>query len=206
MLMLLQTAMFIAVWSFIHRHVAANGPITYARVLTKINNCLCSAGSLIFLLLLAFSSIDDTTRKIYHTSKFYEYLDILGVCAIGGEIDLHFATHHLTTPYLTLTRVIWYSQGWKVLAALNAFHHVLIYAFFGGAAWLRPALPVTGTVQLVVGLVGEILILLGRWEQGTGPIWPHVFGLGLLSTYFVLWLRDLQIRASQPSQGDKRRS
>ncbi|KAM5341752.1 hypothetical protein ACJ41O_014783 [Fusarium nematophilum] len=184
-LTLLSTAIFLASWQIIRLHVAAHGPINQARIITKINSWFYSAASLAFILLLTFPSLDHQARHVFHLSKLYEYIDVLGVCATGREIDLHFGFHHLTTPYLTLVRVIWYSEGWRIGAALNTFHHVLMYAYFGGASFLGPALYVTGVVQLVVGLAGEARILSRR--DGEGQVWPHVTGFGLMGAYLCLW-------------------
>ncbi|OBT92629.1 hypothetical protein VE01_09811 [Pseudogymnoascus verrucosus] len=101
-LMLSQSALFITLWLTVRRHVSLHGPIPGARTLTTINSWF------------------------YHASKFYEYVDILNVLASGGEIDLHFGVHHLTTMYMTYARVLHHSEGWCVFAALNTAHHVLI--------------------------------------------------------------------------------
>jgi hypothetical protein len=66
-------------------------------------------------------------RLVYHYSKFYEYLDIFLVILQGKSnmIGLHFAFHHLTTPWYTTMRVARHFRGWQVFAWLNAFHHAL---------------------------------------------------------------------------------
>ncbi|KAG8422785.1 hypothetical protein J3459_010070 [Metarhizium acridum] len=161
-----------------------------------LNSWFYSLASAVLLGLMFVPQHEHVATRIYHLSKFYEYVDVLGVRAGGGEIELHFAVHHLTTPYLTYVRVLYYSQGWKVVAAPNAFHHVLMYAYFGGAGALRSVLPVTGTIQLLLGLGGEAWLLWKKrvgWEQ---PLWPHEFAISLFSIYFVLWLRELRQKAS----------
>ncbi|KAI7765620.1 hypothetical protein LZL87_014178 [Fusarium oxysporum] len=124
---LLLTATFLAAWQTIQWHVATRGPISQARTITKLNSRFYSSASLAFIILLLFPQFEGQARSIFHFSKFYEYIDVFGVCAAGINIDLHFGFHHLTTPYLTLVRVLWYSEGWKVVAGLNAFHHFLMH-------------------------------------------------------------------------------
>lgn len=204
--MFLQTATFVSVWAAIHRHVTRHGPITVARKVVLVNSWFYSLASAALLALMFIPRYQDTARKLYHASKFYEYVDILGVRAGGGDIDLHFAVHHLTTPYLTYVRVLHYSHGWRVVAALNAFHHVLMYAYFGGAGFLRPALPVTGTIQLLVGLGGEAWIWWHKKIDGEQPLWPHEFVLGLLTLYLVLWIRDLKEKAKVGKESTKVKS
>ncbi|KAH7153705.1 hypothetical protein DER46DRAFT_510536 [Fusarium sp. MPI-SDFR-AT-0072] len=200
---LLLTATFLAAWQTIQWHVATRGPISQARTITKLNSRFYSSASLAFIILLLFPQFEGQARSIFHFSKFYEYIDVFGVCAAGINIDLHFGFHHLTTPYLTLVRVLWYSEGWKVVAGLNAFHHFLMYAYFGGVGVLQAVLYVTGTFQLVVGLIGEYWILQRKVSHEESDIWPHIFGFGLLSTYLVLWLQSLWVGKRQDNSKDK---
>jgi hypothetical protein len=143
-------------------------------------------------------------RYIYHLSKFYEFLDILLVCAAGSPINLHFAFHHLTTPYLTFVRFLPgpsnHNDGWRVFAAANTFHHVLMYAYFGAASVLRPILPWMGTLQLLVGIDVDLIVGLKSHTagdaggDGDGGCWLYFASAGLLGVYFVLHLRDLKAR------------
>jgi hypothetical protein len=199
----LQTALFVSVWTLVHRHVAKHGPIAAARGAVRFNSWFYALASAALLVLILTPKFQHVASHLYHASKFYEYVDIIGVRASGGDIDLHFAVHHLTTPYLTYARVLHNSQGWQLVAALNALHHVLMYAYFGGAGFLRPALPVTGTIQLLVGLGGEMWV---SWEKSANMepfLWPHGFVLGLLSIYLVLWIRDVREKAAQMRGGAK---
>ncbi|OAQ92351.1 NADPH2:quinone reductase [Purpureocillium lilacinum] len=195
-LMILQTLVFVAAWGAVGRYVETRGPIASVRSITLLNSRFYSLASaaLLALILLA-PAYQDTARLLFHASKFYEYIDVLGVRAAGGEIDLHFGFHHLTTPYLTYFRVLHHHEGWRIVAGLNTFHHVLMYAYFGGAAALRSALPVTGTLQLVAGIAGEAWMLTRKTMHDEVPLWPNAFTLGLLSTYLVLWIRDLRMRS-----------
>lgn len=144
-LMTVQTLLFAVAWATIHFRVKAGGPIAGAQEFTRWNNRVYSVASLLLLCIIQLPHYSDTAKRIYHYSKFYEYIDILGVRSSGGMIDLHFAVHHLTTPYFTYFRVLQHSDGWQIVASLNALHHVFMYAYFGGIASARRLLPVTGT-------------------------------------------------------------
>lgn len=200
-LMLLQTSAFIGTWTLVHRFVAKHGPISQVRAWVKFNSWFYAALSAIMFGLILIPSYESTARTLYHYSKFYEYVDILGVRAIGGVIDLHFGFHHLTTPYLTFIRVINHSEGWWLFAALNTFHHALMYAYFGGAGRLRPLLLVTCGIQYLVGIVSEALIVLQK-QQRDEVIWPNIFTLCLLSIYSVLWVRDLRLQSKKQGKMD----
>jgi hypothetical protein len=114
-------------------------------------------------------------RYIYHLSKFYEFFDILLVCAAG---------------YLTFVRFLPgpsnHNDGWRVFAAANTFHHVLMYAYFGAASVLRPILPWMGTLQLLVGIDVDLIVGLKSHTagdaggDGDGGCWPYFASAGLL--------------------------
>jgi hypothetical protein len=199
LLMVLQTNFYLICWLLIHIYVNRYGPIPQARIFTNLNSWFYSAVSLGMLGLILIPSHEDLAKRVYHYSKFYEYVDVLGVRAGGGEIDLHFAVHHLTTPYLTFVRVLNHSYGWRTFGALNAAHHFLLYAFFAGYNRLRPVLLATGAVQLIVGIVREIQILELKKQHQEQP-WPNIVSLGLLSTYLVLWGRDLLLKETENVQ------
>ena len=196
-LMISQSLLFILSWLSVHLYVSHNGPMSSASTMTKYNSRVYSAASLVLLVLIVWPSDDMLARHLYHASKFYEYLDILGVRAAGGSIDLHFGFHHLTTPYLTFIRVVQNSRGWKPFAALNAFHHTLMYAFFGGVGWLRPVLPWTGYLQLVVGIGVESWLVGEKMRGGGGDARFHVIAGLILTAYLVLFTRDLALRSRE---------
>lgn len=188
----IQTLMFILVWACLHHRVAKNGPFPKARGISKIHNILYSIINIPLLVLILSSPPhgDLLARRIYHLTKTYEYLDIFTVCASGSPIALHFAVHHLTTPWLTLGRVLYNSDGWRIGAALNITHHVIMYAYFGGLTAVRRVLPITGMVQLVVGLIIEVLVVREKVRSGR-EMWPNVFAIGMASTYLGLFFREL---------------
>lgn len=197
LLMLLQTALFILAWRYLHDYIRTNGPIRGASRVTKINSILYAIASLALLILILSPSHESVAQQLYHASKFYEYVDIFNVRASGGIIDLHFGFHHLTTCYLTFIRVIHNSEGWKPFAALNAFHHSLMYAYFGGVQFPRPVLPWTGALQLIVGMAADIWVMKGKLEAGEGDVWPNVVSGCLLAAYLVLSTRELLMRREQ---------
>jgi hypothetical protein len=193
-LLIIQSVMFISIWVSLHFYVSYRGPIRGASAIMKLNNLFYSAASLILLSLILSPSHDLIARQMYHISKFYEYIDIINVRASGGSIDLHFGFHHLTTPYLTFFRVLSNSKGWKVFAALNAFHHFLMYAYFGGVEMVWPVLPWTGTVQLVAGILVELLMIREKPLGSGSDATPNWMAGGILTAYLVLNTRNLIIR------------
>ncbi|KAI0458245.1 hypothetical protein F5B21DRAFT_460324 [Xylaria acuta] len=202
-IMVLQSLCFITVWLVIDRRVSHHGPISGARALNRVHSCVYSAVSAVLLYLTLSTNHDSTARTLYHISKFWEYIDVLTVRAGGGCIDLHFGFHHLTTPYLTFFRVLRNSEGWRTFAALNTAHHTLMYAYFGGVAFLRPLLDFTGCVQLVIGIGVEARVLWSR-EAHELQVWPHVFAAGLLGSYLVLWAREMRMRRIIRQQGQSK--
>ena len=206
------TIVFVSLWLLVSlcvRYGILQPYVNAIRYVIKCNSWLYSAASLVLLITMVSTSDENegtgnspsTLRYAYHLSKFYEYLDVLFVRATCVPIDLHFGFHHLTTPYLTLIRVVQSSSSWRIGAMLNAAHHVLMYAFFGGAQILRPALPWTGTLQLVVGLTIESILIRNNWMMGDGrPVWPNITTACLLFSYLILFTRDLILRrASEKS-------
>lgn len=199
--MISQSIVFVFIWVSLHFYVVYRGPFRGAHIIMKLNSLFYSFLSLILLILLLSPSHDNLARRLYHASKFYEYVDIINVRAMGSSIGLHFGFHHLTTPYLTFFRVLGHSKGWKIFAALNVFHHFLMYAYFGGVAWVRPVLPLTGTVQLVVGIMVECWILKEKLVKGESDMMPNWIAAGILSAYLVLNTRDLVLAGRGANKG-----
>ena len=196
-LMLLQTFLFVIAWHRLHCYVRAYGPIRGADLVTRINSRVYSAASLCLLILILSPRHEVLAQRLYHGSKFYEYIDIFNVRASGGRIDLHFGFHHLTTCYLTFIRVVHNGQGWKPFAASNALHHAIMYAYFGGLQLPRPILPWTGALQLIVGIGADIWV--ARDKMAEGNAWPlaNLFSGCLLTIYLVLSTRENLLRAGQ---------
>jgi hypothetical protein len=197
--MVLQTILFLTTWFTLHLLTVYNGPYPSISTLTKYNSRFYSLVSFVLLLLIIspFPSHEPLAREGYHLSKIYEYVDIFGVVAAGGTVDLHFGFHHTTTVWLTWVRVLpeGDNDGWKWFAAANATHHVLMYAYFGG--WngerVRRTLLVTGQAQLVVGMVADVVVAWGRWQRGE-EMWRMGVSGGLLGAYMVLSLREMAQR------------
>lgn len=202
-LMLLQTCLFVMAWYYLHRHVESHGPIRGAARVTTINSRVYAIFSLCLFFIIISPNHEPLARRLYHASKFYEYVDVFNVRASGGKIDLHFGFHHLTTCYLTFARVVHDSRGWKPFAALNALHHALMYAYFGGMQLPRPALPWTGAFQLIVGIVADVQVAREKMEMNEENVWTNVFSGCLLATYLILSTRELLLRGGQEQAAKK---
>lgn len=220
---LLSTLIFIPLWLFLRHIVLTNGPFKYADTLLFYHNILQVILSLFILAATTLSILPPIVplqpliasvqaehsflpRYTYHLSKVYEYTDVLLFISRGGhagkaDTDLHFAFHHLTTPYLTLFRFLQHYEGWRVFASLNAGHHVLMYAFFVGASRMRKALLWTRWVQLVVGIACDGWVGLGKVQKGE-EIWPNLFSAGLLACYLGLLVREVQMKRIKEESDD----
>jgi hypothetical protein len=102
--------------------------------------------------------------------------------------------------------VLLFPAGWAIVALFNTLHHALMYAYFGGFVVFSPILPITGTLQLVVGLAGEAVILLLNkysWSRemdvcgGPQTVWANWTALALLGSYFILFLIEIFRRESK---------
>lgn len=67
-----------------------------------------------------------------------------------------------------------------------------MYAYFGGMLSFRSVLPVTGCMQLVLGIAGEFYIIWSKLIDSSGLIWPHIASVGLLMTYLTLYVEELR--------------
>lgn len=78
-----------------------------------------------------------------------------------------------------------------------------MYAYFGGAQIFSDILPVTGVLQLAVGILGELYVV---WAgcAGEGSAWASVLATGLLGTYAVLFSGDLRGRGKAKGEGKER--
>lgn len=205
---LLSSTIYIAVWTLLHSLVRGYGTFKHAPTVLFVHNCIQVIISLTLLSLAILSLIPSTGSEVlatvqadqalipryaYHMSKFYEYLDVFFFVADGGKVDLHFGFHHLTTPYLTYFRVLSGFWGWQVFAGLNALHHTLMYGFFAGAGWTHAILPWTRYIQLVVGVVWDLLIIRAKSAKGEAVAGNWV-AVGLLSAYLALLTREIRMR------------
>ena len=201
--MALQSIVYICVWLTTTLLVRRYGPSTaVAPIFIKYHNRFYSFMSFLLLLLILspYPQHDAPARNLYHLSKFYEYMDILSVTAVGGAIDLHFGFHHLTTPWLTFVRVLPPGcERWRWFGAANAAHHVLIYAYFGGWQRVRNVLLWTGQVQLAVGMLADAWAVGKRLANGEGvhKVWRFLVSGGLLAVYWVLNSREMRARARE---------
>ncbi|KIJ40294.1 hypothetical protein M422DRAFT_256848 [Sphaerobolus stellatus SS14] len=212
-----------------HLYVKRNGPIPFATPLRTLNNTLYALFSFYFAIQLTLSVYswarlasfrypsglevarslltetlpgrsDMRLRYIYHISKFYEFIDIILMIATGGDVGLMFGFHHMTTPYLTYARCIYYPPGWQPFAILNTFHHGIMYARWAGISSLIAILPYTAMLQLGGGVLVEAIVILLRlnpngfaFRDNDWPaLWPNVLAGGLLATYLVLLFDEIK--------------
>jgi hypothetical protein len=90
------------------------------------------------------------------------------------------------------------------MAILNTLHHFFMYAYFGGVSLFRPVLPFTGYLQLLVGIMGEVLIIYSKMNSNQpDPVWPNIVSVVLLGTYAVLFTRELRQFSGQRSPREK---
>jgi hypothetical protein len=139
---------------------------------------------------------------IYHLSKFYEYIDVINLVGQGKVVGPHMAFHHITTPYLTCFRVLGCTgEDWRVFALANTVHHTLLYAYFGGIGdWLKRIIPVTGCVQLALGVGVDVWWMYltegGRKVEGTGALEDEARNRGIailvLVRYGMLFAEELK--------------
>ncbi|ORX40098.1 hypothetical protein BD324DRAFT_616250 [Kockovaella imperatae] len=196
--------------------VARQGKSTIAKSLLKVHasiySCIC--------LCLVFTSLVPESKwptwiagnlpdagYIYHYSKFYEYTDVVLVTLLGYEMDWHWGFHHPTTPYLTYARCVICPDGgsWRIFAAMNSFHHWLMYAAFAGYTFGRPYMGYTGLSQLTVGVIIEVYRGYLKFAQGGGlqEIWPHGVAGTLLFIYWVFFVRMWVQHATKSSSEGK---
>jgi hypothetical protein len=220
---ILATGMFLFLWSTLKRYVERHGPLSFAPRTTRLNSQLYSVFSLglagLFVndvfdfcgeassttggvesRLYTLSSAD--LAYVYHLSKFYEYVDVFNLVVGGHPIGPHMAFHHLTTPVLTYFRVP-NASDWQPFAFFNCFHHFWMYAYFGGASWFRRVLPVTGWLQLVVGIGVDAYRLVtaegGREDPG---VFSGAVSILLLTRYAMLFQEELR-RGSQQKKTNR---
>jgi len=210
------TVIFVPVWAFIHYRVKRSGPFNLGKPFLQFLNGseVVLAIYLLASIILAtpalsaplssrsaiFASISDRlqaddgfiSRYSYHLSKFYEYFDIFFFVADGGEVGLHFGFHHLTTPYLTYFRYLNGHYGWQLFAALNAFHHSLMYAFFAGVQSVHGYLPYTRYIQLVAGVAWDAWLTM-YMDDGDSRV-SRAVSIFLLTCYLYLLTREIRMR------------
>ena len=68
-----------------------------------------------------------------------------------------------------------------------------MYVYFGGATVFGEVLPVTGCLQLAVGIAVELYVI---WTgcAGEDALWANLLAVGLLGGYAVLFVGDLKAR------------
>lgn len=201
---ILATGPFVFLWSTLRGYVERNGPFSFARSFTRLNNQLWAFFSLALAYLILndvfqFQEFEHITGPalayVYHLSKFYEYIDVFNLVAGGNAIGPHMAFHHLTTPFLTYFRVL-NASDWQLFAGLNCFHHFWMYAYFGGVSIFRPILPVTGWLQLVAGISFDVYWLATNGREAPEAT-NRAIGVLLLTRYAMLFYQELKTGSQQ---------
>ena len=145
---------------------------------------------------------------LYHYSKFYEHIDVILVTLMGREMDWHWGFHHPTTPYWTYARCILHPDGgsWRLFAALNALHHWIMYGRFAGHDFGSSYMGYTGTTQLSVGALMEMLRGIVEYRSNfDAGFWKfHAFAGGLLFSYLSFFMRMVFARDSAPADSQKK--
>lgn len=214
---IVSTVTYVSVWQTIQLRVKQHGTFKHASAVIHVYSYVQVVVSSILLTLTLLSLVsppqhapstttfttilhavhkDDSflPRYCLHLSRIFEYLDMVFFVAAGNTPDLHFAFHHLTTPYLTYFRTLHDYEGWQVFAALNGFHHVLMHLFFAGVTgWTRPVLPWTRYIQLIMGIGWDVWIVRGKLGKGEGGVRGYGVEAVLLSCYFVLLTREIRM-------------
>jgi len=72
-----------------------------------------------------------------------------------------------------------------------------MYAYFGSVGMVRPVLPWTGTLQLVVGILVEMWMIREKSIGSMRDATPNWIAGGILVTYLILNTRDLIIRCRE---------
>jgi hypothetical protein len=235
------TCLYLTLWGSLHLQVQKNGGSDLARRIMYIHNVVQTLLS-IFLFGATLLSIVPQgyipatflgpistlqaessfyPRYFYHLSKFYEYNDTFLFIAQGNEMGLHFAIHHLTTPWYTTYRVLRDYEGWWIFALLNSGHHVfsksrrtgilstmsflltvtvVVYGYFAGATWTKPILVWTRNIQLIAGILTDVFLIRKKTLTGE-DVFGHWVGAVLLTTYLFLHRREVRMmeRAKEDS-------
>jgi hypothetical protein len=213
---ILTTGPFVFLWSILRGYVTRNGPLGFARPVMQLNNQVYGLLSLALAYLIlndvyAFQPIDGVKSShlayTYHLSKFYEYIDVFGVVASGGEVGPHFGFHHITTPFLTYFRVL-DASDWQVFAFLNCFHHFWMYSYFGGVSAFRPILPYTGWLQLGAGIALDVYYCVTQGREAPETT-NRAVSIMLLTRYAMLFYEELKgskakKAAEAPQKGEKK--
>ena len=197
---ILATGPFVFLWSTLRGYVSRNGPLSFARPLTRFN----SQAYALFSLALAYLIVNDVFHfqdiegfkssdlaYIYHISKFYEYLDVFNLVASGTAIGSHMAFRHLTMPFLTYFRVL-NASDWQLFAFLNCFHHFWMYSYFGGVSSFRPVLPLTGWLQLGAGIAPDIYYIVTQGQPEAAESKNRAISIMLLARYAMLFYEELK--------------
>ncbi|OAP64339.1 hypothetical protein AYL99_00311 [Fonsecaea erecta] len=210
--LIMTTIPFVFLWSTLKAYVANNGPFTFARPVTRLNNQVYALFSLALALLILndvvqFQNLQQVRTAdlayTYHLSKFYEYIDVFNLSAAGSPINHHMAFHHITTPLLTHFRVL-NASDWQPFAFLNCFHHFWMYGYFGGVSSFRPVMRVTGWVQLAVGIGLDLHYFVTQGADAPEAK-SRAISFVLMSRYAMLHYAEIKERNAQKADSAEKK-
>jgi hypothetical protein len=70
----------------------------------------------------------------------------------------------------------------------------VVYGYFAGASWTKPALAYTQHLQLVGGISCDIWLVVSKLGGGE-PITGHIVAITLLTSYLYLHRREVYMEA-----------
>uniref|UniRef100_A0A6B2LCX7 Elongation of fatty acids protein n=1 Tax=Arcella intermedia TaxID=1963864 RepID=A0A6B2LCX7_9EUKA len=132
-----------------------------------------------------------------HILKYYEFLDTLFLALKKKDIPFLHIYHHTLTLILTHVQLEGKTVIQWVPIVLNLFVHVLMYyyymiATFGYSVWWKKHLTSLQIIQFVLDLIfcyiAAYLGYISDFKDCQGTAFCAVFGIGLLSTYLLLFL------------------
>jgi len=146
----------------------------------------------------------DLLFYINYLSKLWEVVDLWLVALMRSPIYLPFRVHHWTTIIVAWVSAKYNLSGKLPIIFLNTFHHIFMYAYFGGNrfttytqffALCKFILLITGTIQLLVGILHESLIIYWRLNGKlcNGTLEAEIFCLVMYWVYFYFWGNDLYL-------------
>jgi hypothetical protein len=71
----------------------------------------------------------------------------------------------------------------------------IVYAYFAGESWTKPALAYTQYLQLVGGISCDLWLVMGK--IGKEPISGNIVAIALLTSYLFLHRRDVRMTATE---------
>jgi hypothetical protein len=171
--------------------------VKWNNTLVGVLNGIYFTAFLMHLLNIVRIADDEVFFKVYYLSKIYEFLDVVLVTLSHNSyaVSPHFRFHHITTLSVAWASFYHVPVEAKILIYLpiltNVLHHFFMYLYFGGVQQFRKLMPITGTVQLVTGLVCITAMLIEK-RGFSETVYAETYILTMYITYMLCWLNDLK--------------